>query len=306
MSGALSVAARQRVGRLRLPAVRHPLGHGRGERVVGGLADRLEHVDVIEGRIDARRGADRRRVDRPAVGQRRAGRDQVDVHQHRQVAADRVDVADRDRRCRCSSARSICTLVSQADCVVKSGSTAVMLWRGRTKPGGHVARLVGNAGAPAPVPGDRHGVARADRRCSGSRCRRSRAAAARTSGRSRRAAPCVARSSSDHEKPARGAEVVLVDGEVLRVRVGRERPRRRHVEQVVAQAVEQLHPRRHLPVVLHEEPVERRVVAGRQVAEVLLQRGVAERRRAAPAPPDRRRSSGRCRGSARRGRGRRR
>ena len=64
-------AARERVGRLRLPAVRHPPGHRRGERVVGRLADRLEHVDVVEGRVDARRGADRGRVDRPAVGQRR-------------------------------------------------------------------------------------------------------------------------------------------------------------------------------------------------------------------------------------------
>ena len=65
------LAARQRVGRLRLPAVRHALGQRRGERVVGRLADRLEHVHVVEGRIDARRRADRRRVDRPAVGERR-------------------------------------------------------------------------------------------------------------------------------------------------------------------------------------------------------------------------------------------
>ena len=32
------------------------------------------------------------------------------------------------------SARSICTLLSQADCVLKSGSTALTLWRGSTKP----------------------------------------------------------------------------------------------------------------------------------------------------------------------------
>ena len=50
------------------------------------------------------------------------------------------------------SARSTCTLLSQADWVLKSGSTAVMLCRGRTKPGGTFARLVGNAGAPALVP----------------------------------------------------------------------------------------------------------------------------------------------------------
>ena len=48
-------AAGQRVGRLRLPAVGHPLGQRRGEGVVGRLADRLEHVDVIERRVDAGR-----------------------------------------------------------------------------------------------------------------------------------------------------------------------------------------------------------------------------------------------------------
>ena len=61
-------AARQRVGRLRLPAVRHSLGQRGGERVVGRIADRLEHVDVVERRIDARRRADRGRVDgRPSA-----------------------------------------------------------------------------------------------------------------------------------------------------------------------------------------------------------------------------------------------
>ncbi len=95
--GRVVLAVRERVGRLRLPTVGHALVEGRGERVVGGLADRLEHVDVIERRINARRRTDRRRVDRTPVAQRLSGRNHVDVHQHRQIAANRVDVSDRDR-----------------------------------------------------------------------------------------------------------------------------------------------------------------------------------------------------------------
>ena len=61
------LAPRQRVGRLGLPPVGHPLRHRRGERVIRGLADRLEHVDVIEGGIHTGRGADLRRIDRPSI-----------------------------------------------------------------------------------------------------------------------------------------------------------------------------------------------------------------------------------------------
>ena len=50
------------------------------------------------------------------------------------------------------SARSTSTLVSHADCVRKSGSTALMLCRGSTTVVGTFARLPGNAGAPAAVP----------------------------------------------------------------------------------------------------------------------------------------------------------
>src|SRR4051794_33404693 len=50
------------------------------------------------------------------------------------------------------SSRSTCTLLSHADCDVKSGSTTLMLWRGSTKVGGTLARLLGKGGAPALVP----------------------------------------------------------------------------------------------------------------------------------------------------------
>jgi hypothetical protein len=89
----------------------------------------------------------------------------------------------------------------------------------------------------------------------------------------------VARSSSDHENPTRGAKLFLSMVKSCE-RIRRERPRRRHVEQIVTDAVKQLHPRVQLPVVLNEEPVEGRVVRRRQVAKVLLQRRVAERRQA--------------------------
>ena len=46
-------AARQGVGRLGLPSVRHALAERCGERVVGGFTDRFEHVDPVERRIDA-------------------------------------------------------------------------------------------------------------------------------------------------------------------------------------------------------------------------------------------------------------
>src|SRR5206468_1039761 len=49
------------------------------------------------------------------------------------------------------------------------------------------------------------------------------------------------------------------------------------VEQVVSQPVEQLDSRRDLPVVLHKETVEARVVTQAQVPERLLQAGVADR-----------------------------
>jgi hypothetical protein len=83
-------------------------------------------------------------------------------------------------------------------------------------------------------------------------------------------------------QPRARAEVVLVDGEVLRVPVGRERTRRRHVEHVVADPVQHLQPGGHLPVVLDEQPVEGRLVIRVPVAEQLLQAGIAER--VLPAP----------------------
>jgi hypothetical protein len=71
-------------------------------------------------------------------------------------------------------------------------------------------------------------------------------------------------------------QVVLVDREVLRVWVRAERSGRRHIEQVVPDPEEQLHPPIDLPVVLDEQPIEGRIVGGRKVAEILLKGGVAE------------------------------
>ena len=79
-----------------------------------------------------------------------------------------------------------------------------------------------------------------------------------------------------------------------------------HVEHVVADAVQDLEPRRDLPVVLREEPVERRVVLRRRGCRTTAA-GSCSRAGSAPTwRRCRRDRSGRCRGTARRGRGRRR
>src|SRR5918996_5784136 len=57
--------------------------------------------------------------------------------------------------------------------------------------------------------------------------------------------------------------------------------RGRHVEEVVAYPVQQLHTISDLPVVLYEEAVEGGIVGHREVAEVLAERRVAERIRSA-------------------------
>src|SRR5262249_35243940 len=73
------------------------------------------------------------------------------------------------------------------------------------------------------------------------------------------------------------SEVVLVDREVLGVRVCGKRSCRGDVEEIVPQPEQQLHVGVELPVVLNEHAVEVRVVADVQIAEVLLQGKVAER-----------------------------
>ena len=105
--------------------------------------------------------------------------------------------------------------------------------------------------------------------------------------------------STAHDRPARGAKLFLSTVKSCEYGFGRERTRRRHVEEVVAEAVQHLDLRRELPVVLDEEPVEARVVADRGVAEHLLQARCSANGFAPLFAAGTRRSSGTCRRTGR-------
>ena len=126
-------------------ALREPLRQHRDQAVVVLIADRLRHEDVAVARIRAVR----RRLARPAVGQR-AGVREVDVQRHRQVAApccpDTSPTAPRLRASSRSNGRE-----PAVDANVLKSSAITLTSEITATPVGGVTLPRENAGAPAVV-----------------------------------------------------------------------------------------------------------------------------------------------------------
>ena len=135
----------ERVGEVELQAVDVAAGELRGEVPVGGLAERLDLVDDVVARVEARLRVDRRAEDRAAVRQPADRVDGVDVADDRQVVAAHVRGADRAAK-RSLSWRSICRLFCQLLATRKSRDTVVSVFGVAPAPADSTA---GNAGAPA-------------------------------------------------------------------------------------------------------------------------------------------------------------
>ena len=252
----------------------HPLVEHHGERVVGGTGDRLERIGLVEPRVHAGLGVDRRRIDGTAVGERGAGGDQVGVDEHRQIASQRVDVADADREV--ARERPLELHVGE-DRVLRrevtgDGHDALGGQREARGQVGEVAGENGRAragraerggeGLGVAVPEDGIFVEVQQRRLVHDPGRR---------------AQDRLRLLVEHPREARPrGEVVLVLLEALREGVGPVRPRVGDAEKVVAHAVEQLEGGADAEVVLDEEPEEAGVVGDRGVAQVLLEAQIAE------------------------------
>ena len=265
--GGVVLRVREGVVGLELHAVAHPLVHRDGERVVGAPAARFDHVDVVEHGVRAGLGVHCGRVDGPSVGKGLAGGDQVPVHDLGQVAAQGAHVAEghgeigpelalhldvADDRVLAREVR-----LHAGDALPGQGESGGQVGQGaRERRGPRAAGVHGDGEAPrAPVALDPVLV----------EVEEGRVVHDPAGGPEHGAGFGV---EAPREARA-GGEVVLVDLERARERVVGEGPRGGDDEEVVAQPVQQLQAWADPKVVLHEEPVEGRVVGHVGVAQAL-------------------------------------